>query len=180
MKNKPGLLLRLGSLCLCLLFFCAAGCTEEKPVVTVGSHKVFAPQIRMYLYQTMLNYERLGGEEIWQMRIGGQDAFDAACDAAMASLLQTRTVLEHLTESQSKLTQQGQEEVASAAERLTQTLGEDRMKQMGLTQELVLRMLGEDYVVSQFMTRMSYIPDLDEVDRQTEEFFAWYDMLDVS
>ena len=69
------------------------GCSAPEAVVTVADETVYEQQAMLYLALTLQTYEERAGKEIWSMRIGGMDAFDAACEAALESMIRNKTVL---------------------------------------------------------------------------------------
>ncbi len=172
-------------ICLALIFFAAAGLAgcrarTEKPVMEVGTQQVYAPQARLYLLLCLEAFENEAGESIWQMKVGGRDAYDAACEAAYASMLRSRTVLGQLRSSQKELSGEENARIEAALAVLKDNVGEAKLASYGITDELALQYLKEDYLVSRFIDQMSYMPDSEEVLRELEETFVWYENLDVS
>ena len=76
-----------------ILLVLLGGCKRPVAVVTVEGETVYEQQATLYLALTLKAYEEQAGKEIWNMRIGGVDAFDAACEAAMESMIRNKTVL---------------------------------------------------------------------------------------
>lgn len=182
---------RFAAICLALIIAAAgglstaglAGCRAikaEKPVLEVGSQEIYAPQARLYLLLCLEAYESEAGASIWQMKVGGRDAYDAACEAAYASMLRSRTVLEQMRSAQKALTDDDNARIAEAFTALQEKVGTEKLAAYGITDELALQYLQEDYLVARFIAQMSYIPDPEEVERQLAETFVWYENLDVA
>ncbi len=163
--------------CVFLLFF-LSGC-KTSPVLTVGQNEISGEQARIYLALTLQEYEQRGGNEIWNMKIGGENAYDAACEAALSSMIRNRVVLEKRHTAKRTITQEEQKEIDQAVDRLYQRLGAETLEAWGLTREQVEKLIQEEYTVWSFLSQMDYEADQTEVERQVEEYFVWYDHLNV-
>ncbi len=163
--------------CVFLMLF-LSGC-KTSPVLTVGKDEISVEQARIYLALTLQEYEQRGGNEIWNMKIGGESAYDAACEAALSSMIRNRVVLEKRHTSKRTITQEEQTEIDQAVDRLYQRLGAETLESWRLTREQVEKLVQEEYTVWSFLNQMDYEADQTEVERQVEEYFVWYDHLNV-
>jgi hypothetical protein len=161
-----------------LLLTSLGGCSAPEVVVTVADETVYEQQAMLYLALTLQAYEEQAGKEIWNMRIGGMDAFDAACEAALESMIRNKTVLSRRHSTQTTLIS-NQEEIEQAASNLRDRIGAETLDEWGITQEQVIACIEEDYRVYQALQQISYLPDTDEIEERVDEYFVWYDHVDV-
>lgn len=166
---------------LALVILLTACCFRQtEAVLTVENETASYHQALLYLALTVQEYEEKAGDEVWKMRVGGRGAFDAASDAALESLIRNKTVLVNLHAAQKSLTLEEEELVEDAAVSLIRRIGEETLKEWGISKEEVRTYIQEDYWVYKFRSQMAYMPDEEEVDRQVEEHFVWYENADVS
>lgn len=163
-----------------IMLVSAVGCVKESPIITVGDQTVSEQQAQLYLALTVQEYEQRAGQQIWDMRLGGKSAYDAACEAALASLIRNKTVYGRLQSAQKTLTQEEEELIDRAVGILYDRIGSETMAAWEMERETVREYVKEDYCVSKFISQMAYAPDMEEVERRVEEYFVWYDNIDVT
>lgn len=171
---------RAATVAILSLMLGTCACRQTKVVMTVETETVQEHQALLYLALTVQEYEERAGKEIWQMRIGGISAFDAASEAALESLIRNQTVLVNLHASQKTLTLEEEQLVEEAAGSLIRRIGEETLSRWGISSDEVRSYMEEDYWVYKFRSQMAYMPNEEEVDRQVEEHFVWYENVDVS
>lgn len=169
-----------GAVVITMLCLMLGACGQPKAVMTIETETVPEHQALLYLALTVQEYEEKAGKEVWQMRIGGRNAFDAASEAALESLIRNQTVLVNLHTSQKTLTLEEEQLVEEATGSLIRRIGEETLSSWGISADEVRSYMEEDYWVYKFRSQMAYMPNEEEVDRQVEEHFAWYDNVDVS
>lgn len=173
MKKRVKAVFALG-----ILLVLLGGCKRPVAVVTVEGETVYEQQATLYLALTLKAYEEQAGKEIWNMRIGGVDAFDAACEAAMESMIRNKTVLIRRHGTQTTLIGD-EEEIRRSSENLTERIGAQTLEGWGITKEQVESCVSEDYRVYQALQQITYLPDEEEIEERVDEYFVWYDHVDV-
>ena len=156
------------------------GCKGKASVANVGNEEVTYQQAQLYLALTLQEYEKIGGSQIWEMKIGGLEAYDAACEAALDSMILSKTVLSRIPNRQKVLTLEEEQLIEGAVDILYERLGTETLQEWDITREEVKNYIQEDYYVSTFISQMNYSPDMGEVDRLVEEAFVWYDNVNVA
>jgi len=170
---------RIQLILMCLFFvFAHFGCGKyDKSVVKVDEKEISMKKAGLYLQVVWDEYEQLGGDEIWDMKIGSLNAQEAAFEAALDSLIENAVVYNHLKSAQRRLSEEEKLIVQDKVQRITDTYPE-LLKKWKISFQELEDFVQEDYCTEKFMSTRVYEVDENELTQRMESYFQWYDCED--
>lgn len=181
MKRRQG---RKLAIILALVMLIAAGLlsawllNRSKPVVVmkIGEEPVYASEAMVYYRLMQLQFESMGGDNIWEISALGIDPEQTAIDRVLESMMRVKIT----ADLAGSLDESEKETVREMAAKLHQVLGEDYMARHEITDDLLQTVMEENYKAYRYEDSTKFLAGSTENDirRQMEEIFSVYDNQD--
>ncbi len=146
-------------------------------IVNTGGVKVYEEEALIYLRLTLMEYEEIAGENVWDLSPGGRDAFQMAADNALDSVIRVKLV----QPDNGVVSQSVHTKLSAKVVELKEKLGEAWIKKMDISDVMLYRILAENYWAAEFESKLKYdAGDIaKDIDARVENAFAEYNDTDT-
>ncbi len=149
---------------------------RPKPYITVNGEEVYEGEMMIYYRLMQLEFEKAGGEEIWDLNMLGFDSKQAVIDRAFASVIRIK-VAQSIAGT---IKSQEYTEILKRSDQLEDILGKDFMEEHGIDRELIEKVVSENYLIHRYEETAGFrTSDFEEqIQALVEERYGLYDELD--
>ena len=119
---------------------------EKNPeILLVDNITVEKPEIMVYVYQVVDEFQRIGGENVWEFEdfSGGKSAVEVAKEAVLENIIRMKVINKKATELGIKLTVEQEENAKVKAEEYFKTMKDEYIEAHGITISLMMRVFSE-------------------------------------
>lgn len=146
---------------------------NEAYVVRINGHPVLKPEFMTYLYETQLNFETIGGADIWETDFDGETAEKVAKDSALNALKMVKITISKAKELGISLTDDELEKAKADAVATMEELTPEIAAQIGISAEEMERVMAEKTLYTKVYMNLTSNFVLSE--GNLEEFNAYYE-----
>lgn len=149
---------------------------DQIRVLQVGDETIYANEAMVYWKLMRSEFERMGGEEIWDLQVLGIDPQQTAMDRVLESIIRIK-VIQPLTSSLKDEEVQPLEVQVDALKRL---LGDRYMAQHQIDEALLWQITEENYKAYRYEKDAKFLAgsNEEEIAQKQRDAFSIYDMLD--
>ncbi len=114
-----------------VIVFCVllCGCfNKQDALLSIDSNNIYIEEYNVYINETIRNFEKIGGSDIWDTDFDGKTAFEAAKENALNSIKMVKLTIKRADKNNVKLTENEIKEAENEAERYIAEYGEEAPK----------------------------------------------------
>lgn len=114
-----------------VIVFCVllCGCfNKQDALLSIDSNNIYIEEYNVYINETIRNFEKIGGSDIWDTDFDGKTAFEAAKENALNSIKMIKLTIKRADKNNVKLTENEIKEAENEAERYIAEYGEEAPK----------------------------------------------------
>jgi len=175
--KKRGLLCLLSSMIMLMSAACGttdsagqAGTTADETVIMrIDDREILKSEYMVYLYTTTMNFISVGGEDIFETDIDGQDAYELLEEQTINTLRMLIATARYAKENGIELSDAVKEEAVTMAESFISQVSAEELAKMDITLEELVPYMEESYLFS-----MVYQQLASECVVDTEAMQAYY------
>lgn len=119
---------------------------ENNPeILLVDNIAVEKPEIMVYVYQVVDEFQRIGGENVWEFEDfnGGKSAVEVAKEAVLENIIRMKVINKKAAELGIKLTVEQEENAKIKAEEYFKSMKDEYIEAHGITISLMMRVFSE-------------------------------------
>ncbi len=194
MKEKERRMNRIGRragvlavlLCMALLTACGKTKKEEKAspgdlVFSLGSEKVYLPEVYIYAEIVREHYSNAYGEGVWSLSVDNGENGQASLEELtrediIDSIVRVKLLNLEAEERAVALTQEEEAEVSSEAARFWKYMTDEEMEKSGVTEDLVNRVMRENILAKKMYDKILQDAALQVSDEEARET-KFYDLV---
>ena len=122
--------------------------SKKEYLAVINDEKIKVEEYKIYLWRIKQLYQNIGQEDIWETKFDGKPAEEVAKERAFDSIKSIKIQVQEGRKMELSFTEEEKEEVVSQTEELINSIGEEEMKNMGLTEQDIKNVV-EDTIMSQ-------------------------------
>ena len=146
---------------------------DNEKIISINEVDVNIDEIMPYLLQVKMEFEELGGEDVWDHNdfSGGKKAEDVAKLGVLDNIIRTKILVNKAEEMGVIITQEEIEEVESQALNYYNNLNEEDIKSYNLTKQSMVNSFKDYRLANKLTSSMTkeYIPDDEELENKLME-----------
>jgi len=122
--------------------------SKKEYIAVINNEKIKVDEYKVYLWRIKQLYQNIGQEDIWETKFDGKPAEEVAKERAFDSIKSIKIQVQEGRKMGLTFAEEEKEDILSQTEELMNAIGEEEMKNMGLTEDTI-RTVVEDSVMSQ-------------------------------
>lgn len=149
----------------------------ESNILVVDDVVVEKPEIMIYVYQVVEEFQRIGGENVWEFEdfSGGKSAVEVAKDAVLENIIRIKVINKKAAELGIVLTQEQQQNARQKAEEYFSSMRAEYIQSHGITSDLMIQVFSEFALSNEVIKNVTsdFTPSQDTVEarmRENEEY----------
>ena len=149
---------------------------QEKVILVVNGESVYVNEAMVYWKIMQMEFESVGGEDLWNVSVLGLDPTQTAIDRTLESIV--RVKIAKPIAGQIYMAESGT--IEEAAQKLKTKLGEDYCAEYGITDDLIQKVVSENYLALRYEENAHFrTSDFEnDIEQGLKEQFGVYDEYD--
>lgn len=160
-------------ICIMFLFITACNKKTEDTLLTINNQHIESDEIMLYLLQVKLEFEQLGGEDVWEHNdfSGGKKAEDVAKQGVLENIIKTKILVEKSAEMGIYLTEEEEGELKNQALKYINQLDDSDVEAYGLNEKIVIDSFKEFLLSTKVMEEATkeYTPEQEKIEQMLME-----------